>query len=334
MFFFLHSCRSGNEEIIPIENVICKPICGDDYIMGGPNAMALSDSILTVVDVKSDSMLLLFNMKSGKYLRKIGARGQGPSEFTVLSSLESQDGSIFSFYDINKKTFYHTNMLTEKDVRFTSVFHVDSVFPLEIHSIANGRFIASGFYDNYRFCLLDSCGQVQSTFGEWPYRDEVEKKVSGIVRSQAYMFNIATSPSKTKFIASLLSADILAFYQLEDDSVHLIKETIFTYPNYEYRNNPTTYSGTSKDAPINYLCATCSEDYVYVLYSGKTFRKDALAAFTGNLIYVYRWSGEKLAILKSDKMLGKICLSEDGKSMYAIAYDLDPVLVQFSLPQQ
>lgn len=157
--------------------------------------------------------------------------------------------------------------------------------------------------------------------------------MSGIVRSQAYMFGIAPSPSKTKFIASLLSADILSFYQLENDSVHLLKETILTYPDYEYRNSPTVYSGASKDSPINYLCATCSENYVYVLYSGKNFRQDALASFSGNVIYVYTWNGNKIAMLKSDKMLGKICLAEDGKTMYAIAYDLDPILVQFPLPQ-
>lgn len=333
IILFLHSCQSGNQETIREENVICQPICGDDYIMGGPNAMALSDSILAIVDVKSDSLLLFFNVKEGRYIRKVGVRGQGPSEFSVLSSLESRGGSSFSFYDINKRTFFYTNMTTDEDVRFISAFHVDSVFPFEVHSMANGRFIASGIYDNYRFCLLDSSGQVQSTFGEWPYRDEVEKNVSGMVRSQAYMFNIATSPSKTKFVASLLSADILAFYQLENDLVHLIKETILTYPEYEYRNNPTSYSGASRDAPMNYLSATCSEDYVYVLYSGKSFRENALASFLGNIIYVYTWSGDKLAVLKSDKLLGKICLAEDGKAMYAIAYDFDPVLVQFSLPQ-
>ena len=330
---FLYSCQSGNQEAIRVENVACQPICGDDYIIGGPNAMALSDSILAVIDAKSDSMLLFFNIKTGKYLRKAGVRGQGPSEFTVISSLSSCGESAFSFYDMNKKKFYCTNAITEDDVQFTSVFSVDSVHPLEVHLMANGKYIAPGIYDNYRFCLLEPDGQVQSTFGEWPYRDEEEKKVSGIVRSQAYMFHIAASPSKTKFIASLLTADMLAFYQLENDSVRLIKESILAYPDYRYRNNPTEYSGISRDAPMTYLCATCTEDYVYVLYSGKTFREHALASFSGNTIYVYTWSGDKIAMLKSDKTLKQICLSEDEKSKYAIAYDPNPILVQFSLPQ-
>ena len=334
LILLLLSCRSSNQETIRVENIICQPIiCEDNYIIGGPREMALSDSILTVMDAKSDSMLLFFNVKSGKYLGKAGIRGQGPSEFTVLSSLESHGGGSFSFYDINKKTFYYTNSVMGDGVQFIPAFRVDSGLPLEVHPMANGKFIAPGIYEEYRYCVLDSSGQVHNTFGEWPYRDEDEKKVSGIVRSQAYMFGIAPSPSKTKFIASLLSADILSFYQLENDSVHLLKETILTYPDYEYRNSPTVYSGASKDSPINYLCATCSENYVYVLYSGKNFRQDALASFSGNVIYVYTWNGNKIAMLKSDKMLGKICLAEDGKTMYAIAYDLDPILVQFPLPQ-
>lgn len=213
LIFLLLSCRSSNQETIRVENIICQPIiCEDNYIIGGPREMALSDSILTVMDAKSDSMLLFFNVKSGKYLGKAGIRGQGPSEFTVLSSLESHNESSFSFYDINRKTFYYTNSTTAGTVRFTPAFRIDSGLPLEVHPMANGKFIAPGIYEKYRYCVLDSNGQVHSTFGEWPYRDEDEKNVSGIVRSQAYMFGIASSPSKTKFVAYLMSADMLSFF--------------------------------------------------------------------------------------------------------------------------
>lgn len=332
MLFLFFSCQSGSKENIRVENIWCHPICGDDYIIGGPRAMALSDSILVIVDNKSDSMLLFFDIKAGKYLRKAGVRGHGPTEFTMISSLRPYDKGVFSFYDPNQRTYY-TCTLTDDGVQFTSLFRADSILSLEVCPIANERFIATGIYDDFRFCLLGLDGQVQSSFGEWPYRDEVEKKVSGEIRSQAYMFNIAVSPSKTKFLAYLLSSDILAFYQLDGDSVRLIKEAVTSYPDYKYRNNPTIYSGTSKNTPLTYKSATCSEDYVYLLYSGRTFQEHGLGVFSGNIIYVYTWSGEKIAMLKSDKLLQDICLSEDGKSMYAIANDPDPVLVHFTLPQ-
>ncbi len=331
---FLLSCCSSSQETIRVEDVICQPIiCEDNYIIGGTREISLSDSILAIIDAKSDSMLLFFNVKSGKYLGKAGVRGQGPFEFTILSSLEPHSGSSFSFYDINRRTFYYIHNITSDNVRFIPAFHVDSGVPLEVHPMANGKFITSGIYEKYRYCVLESDGKVHSTFGGWPYRDEDEKSVSGIVRSQAYMSGIASSPSKTKFVAYLLSADILSFYRLKDDSVHLIKENILTYPDYEYRNSPTDYSGASRDSPLNYLSATCSEDYVYMLYSGKNFQQNTLASFSGNVIYVYTWNGDKIAMMKSDKMLKNICLSEDGQLMYAIAYNPDPSLVQFALPQ-
>lgn len=333
IMLFLFSCCSGNQETVREENVMCHPICGEDYILGGPNAMAILDSILVVVDVKSDSLFHFFNIKAGKYIRKSGVRGHGPSEFTVVSSLNLYDKGSFSFYDINKKKFYKMNFLKNNDVQFTPLFSVDSIFPFKVYPLSNDQFITSGLYDNYRFSLMGSDGRVQSTFGEWPFRDESEKKVSGQIRAQAYMFELAISPSKTKFLASLYSADILAFYQMSADSIHLIKESILSYPDYKYRNNPTNFSGTSKEAPMYYLCAACSDDYIYVLYSGKTFRKHGLGAFGGNEIYVYTWKGDKIAVIKSDKILRELCLSEDGKSMYAIADDPNPVLVSFSLPQ-
>ena len=51
------------------------------------------------------------------------------------------------------------------------------------------------------------------------------------------------------------------------------------------------------------------------------------------MIYVYNWNGDKIAMIKSDKMLKQICVAKDGKTMYAIVCDLDPVLVHFPLPQ-
>lgn len=333
IILFLSSCSSGVQKTVRVEHVVCQQICGDDYMLGGPSGMALSDSILAVVDVKTDSLFHFFNIETGEYIGKCGVRGRGPSEFTVISSLNSCDEGAFSFYDANKKSFYYTDVITNRDVQFTHHFSVDSIFPFKVHPLANEKFISTGLYENYRLCLLGRDGQIKTTLGEWPYRDEAERKVSGYIRSQAYMFDIAVSPSKTKFLTSLFSADILAFYQLENDSVHLLKELIVTYPDYEYRNNPNEYSGTSKDAPMWYLSATCSDDYVYVLYSGKTFREHGLRVFEGNVIYVYTWNGDKIAMLKTDKMLREFCLSKDGKSMYAIANDPNPVLVRFSLPQ-
>lgn len=70
-----------------------------------------------------------------------------------------------------------------------------------------------------------------------------------------------------------------------------------------------------------------------MLYFGKMFRKSTLALLGGDIIYVQNWNGDKIAMMKNDKMLKKICLSKDGKSMYTIAYNPYPVLVQFLLLQ-
>lgn len=69
--------------------------------------------------------------------------------------------------------------------------------------MANGRFVAPGIYEKYRYCVLDLNEQMHNTFGKWSYRSEDEKKVSGIVRLQAYIFSIAAFPFKTKFVAFL-----------------------------------------------------------------------------------------------------------------------------------
>lgn len=44
IILFLSSCSSGVQKTVRVEHVVCQPICGDDYMLGGPSGMALSDS--------------------------------------------------------------------------------------------------------------------------------------------------------------------------------------------------------------------------------------------------------------------------------------------------
>lgn len=331
--FVLSSCKPSQGKIdLLVEDVFCQPICFGDSILGAPSALALSDSILAIVDTQSDSLIHIVNVEKQKYIRKVGVLGQGPTEFTMITSLNTSGNGSFGLYDPNKRTFY--NMACRIDtVSFSPLFRIDSLMHYEVRPLANRLYLTTGIYEANRYCLVNSQGKIEKTFGEWPYRDEKEKNVSGRVKAQAYMGGITVNPSGTKFLSYVATADILSFYQLEKGEAHLVKESCLTYLDYAYSDNSNSFRGTSREAPLTYLAATSTEKYVYLLYSGKNTGKYNLSAFSGNIIYVYTWDGDKVAELKSDKDLQCLCVSPDGKVIYTIANTPEPTLVQISLPR-
>ena len=103
-----------------------------------------------------------------------------------------------------------------------------------------------------------------------------------------------------------------------------------TFPEYKYQGD--NYFGVSRECPLTYLDATSTDDYIYLLYSGKTTQDVGLTAFYGNRIFVLNWEGKKVAELQCEQDLAALCLSPDGKTMYVIAYNPEPELMYFRVP--
>lgn len=331
--FALLSCQSNQRKInVVISDVSCQPICFGNSILGAPSALALSDSILAIVDTQSDSLIHIVNVEKQQYIRKTGVLGQGPTEFTMITSLNTSGNSSFQLYDPNKRTCYDMTCMMDATL-FSPLFKIDSLMHYEVRPLAGHLYLATGIYEANRYCLINAQGRIENTFGEWPYRDEKEKSVSSRVKAQAYMGGITVNPSGTKFLSYVATADILSFYHFEKGEVRLVKESCLSYPDYAYNDDSNSFRGTSREAPLTYLAATSTEEYVYLLYSGKSTGKYNLNAFSGNIIYVYTWDGGKVAELKSDKDLQCLCVSQDGRVIYTIASIPEPTLVQILLPR-
>lgn len=333
LFFilFLPSCRLDNKtNNVQSFNVRCELVYDEEYILGKPNQIALSDSVLVIIDSEEDSLLHFFDIVRNNFINKAGRIGQGPNEFTTISSLNSY-GDDFGMYDPNLRKYYKV-LCNNDSVIFELLFKVDSIIPLNIHSISNNRYISTGIYKEGKFCLTDSNGKVVSMIEEWPYRDEAERKVSNHIKAQAYMSNIVVNPSKDRILSYSATADILSFYEIKGHDLGLIKEIVESYPEYDYRNNPNSFRGTDRRTPLTYLSAACTDDYVFLLNSGKSTFKYGLNAFNSNSIHVYTWSGNKVAELVCDMELRAICVSSNSDYIYAIAYNPEPTIVKVSIP--
>lgn len=300
----------------------------DSCILGKPNQIALSGSYLAITDLNNDKVLYVFNSQSGKKVGEYVNRGQGPGEYYSISSLGRWKNGMY-LYDVNKR-------------EMAEIAFMDSVriiprmsFGRELHPtfvpLNDVTFIASGFYPEGRFCLIKDSGKQKEYIMEYPSRDEAEKEVANFAKSQAYSGGIVAHPSGTLFMAHVNNADMLSFYSYENGNVRLIKEMLNSFPDYKYDKENQRYLGVSRHNPDAYLWGCGTDEYIYLLYSGKNYADDGEKTFVSSQIEVYNWEGEKVKTLMLDIPIQGMVVSEDDSTMYAIALNPEPQIVAFDL---
>lgn len=300
----------------------------DSCILGRPYLLALSDSILTVVDQNNEKMLYMFDATSGKSLGGYVKRGQGPDEYYSISQLGNWKDGLF-FYDINKRVVAEIGF--KDSIQIIPKFNLGKNVHFSFASLDNDVFIASGFYQDGRFCILKDSGTKQEYFMDYPSRDEAEKKVTNQIKFQAYSGKLVVHPSGNQFMFCTGMADMLSFYTYDNDKILLTKEINKTFPDYKYDNENKRFTGFSAHSDEVYLYACGTEKNVYLLYSGKSYAEAGERAFLSSRIDVYNWEGEKVNTLMLDIPIKSMVVSEDDSTMYAISMNPEPQIVAFDL---
>ena len=330
LFFVLCACSSNTntnrkKTINCVHRVL---VNSDSCILGKPFLIALSDSILTVVDQNNEKMLYMFNSVSGKALGGYVKRGQGPDEYYSISALRNWKNRLF-FYDINKRVL--AEIKYNDTVRIIPKFNLGKEVHFSFAPLDDDVFIASGLYQEGRFCILKDSGMKHEYFMDYPSRDEAEKTVTNQIKFQAYSGNLVVHPSGNQFMFCTGNADMLSFYTYENDKIILTKEINKTFPDYKYDNETKRFTGFSAYSNEVYLYACGTEKNVYLLYSGKSYAEAGERAFVSSQIEVYNWKGEKVKTLMLDIPIKSMVVSEDDKTVYAISMNPEPLIVAFDL---
>lgn len=335
LVFLLSSCCQNSDKdnglIIDCQHKML--FDDDEYMLGKPNCIALVDSILVIADSQTNPMLHLLNIKTGKPIGQYLSRGQGPDEYMAIGTLGRLNKNTLFFHDLNKRVFcYLVFPKTENGkIQIVEAFKCTEEAHNTMIPLTDASYMASGIYQKGRFCLLTDSGKTKDFWGTYPSRDEREKSVSNFIKSQAYMGQLSSSPANDKFVFHAAAADMLSFYKYENKEIRLIKDIQRSFPDYKYGKDIDEFLGTSRKKPITYLSACTTEQFVYLLYSGKTYMENQLKAFESNEIHVYDWNGERVKTLSLDIDIKEMVVSDDDSIMYAIADLPNPAVVKFKL---
>jgi hypothetical protein len=307
----------------------------EEYIGGGGAIIAYNNGIIGIEESGPlpPFFLLSTNGKTPTYMH-FGNRGQGPEEFIHPYPIQYLDENTFGVYDLMLKMYKEVTVPTEAaPSRTTGQITLESR-PFSAIKTAYNQYAGLSTKEGL-FVLTDSTGKEIHTFFEYPYRNNDEHAVKNHLRGMAYQGTIAANPQKTKCVYASLAGEIIHFYDIRKDDILLISKTEKTYPLYKPEDKGTSYASMLDwENTVGYISVAATEQFVYALYCGKTYKElrgDAGLVFAAEELRIFDWTGTMVKTRTLDAPCRYICATHDDSRLWAMAYLPEITPVYFDL---
>lgn len=297
-----------------------------------PHLFTMIDSVMILCDSQTDSVFHCF--REGKLLSRFGKKGEGEHDFSFPTSIDYfWTGDFLCVFDENKRSIYSLKLSPDGQAEWRKLFSTKEYAHHYVVPVGYNRYLSGGIYPDARLYMLDNRGNVERKYDRFPYRDDAEKNRDRKTLSQAYFSCFPSFSSfKNYLVLANRSSKIIDFYQFIGPELFFKKEVVESYPKKYWDDADGSYLGLDKSIPSAYLSTTATSQYVYLLYSGVSYAENPFLSCNGTTIEVYTWEGVKVRQLQLDIPVSQIVVSEDGQTMYAVAYQPEPEIVQFDLP--
>ena len=307
-------------------------IVPNDYIWGAPLAMDYLDSAIIVFDEKTyNGLYHRISCNTPDSVTDFGERGQGINEFMMPLDFQTTYNGEYTIFDYAQKKLFQINP-SKSLTSFQTVLKDTTPNTVKLLASRYDTYISFGFYQDCMFMLKDKSGKQLKKIGDFPSRDNNEKKQINQLKGMAYQGTWKINPTNDKFVYATNSADILYFYRIDSTDITSIKKYELNYPTYQVKEK-----GYARSAPLStenkktFLSVSVSDKFVYLLYSGKCFKDAGLKALEGNIIYVFDWNGEPVKKYLLNIPITQLCLDYHSNELYGFANLPNPTLVKFKL---
>lgn len=281
--------------------------------------------------IYDDQAKNMFNLVDplSRNVRKGGERGSGPHDVGMPGSFQYKNDKIV-FFDISQKRINEILFLsdTSTQLRIQEVEKIKSPNRLFMVNCVDTNYMATGIFNDYWLALINKQGEVISTV-DIPIFEETKD----IPKTQLSILYISTlmahSPDNKKMIAATQNHGVLSFCHIRENDVKEYKLLCYYAPLFQIRERGIV--ALSKDNKAGFCAVDCDDQYVYVLYSGKTFNQSGLLNHHCDNLLVYDWDGNPVKRYLLDIPLFSMRYNSKNHSIYGIAYNPEGIWVEYKL---
>ena len=260
-------------------------------------------------------------------------RGESSNDrFRSLSSFNSFDGETVTALDFRKgELVVNAVSFLARSGNSETVIKLPSGEQHLIAARVGDRVIATGLYDEGRYLLYSLPDQSARYFLSYPdhpgYPGLREK-----TKAMLYASNVLrVRPDGGAFVCADMYSGVIDFCRVTADSIERVRLVRLHYPEVEVSETPSPRVVYCQGNRFGFLDVAVTEDKVYALYSGKTYKMDRGRAFESNCLLVYDWAGNLIRTLYFGDALTGISYDRKEGALYGITQGLEIGLIKLNL---
>lgn len=296
--------------------------------LGAPIAVEVVGPWLVVLDAFGDSVLTLLNRGDGRFIGRLGRRGEGAGEFVGPQSItRDARATAFWVHDMRLGRITRFELDSHGAARDTTMvrFNVPATI-LDPHRIEGG-FVTLGLFDGGRLAFVGDSGQLRRYAGDVP-RDPSRSDVPPSVLQHAFQASLAVGPSGAPLVVANRHASLIELYGRDGVVLRVIDGPGRIRPVYDVRATAAGPALTSGDDLVfGYIDVVVTERAILALFSGRRRRDFPGRANFAQTIHVFRHGGglASVATLPGDAIA--IALSATDSLLYVAVHDPEPAIV-------
>ena len=332
LFFVFISCSSSNRNdplsFFKEPPIVLKPIVIDTdkpVLLGGEIAM-ITDSILAVITPREDTLLTLISIPTGKIIKRIIPRGQGPEEMIVLFLCAQSNKNELWINDPNQSKICRLDMeaVVNESYRIEPTVRLRSSDLLKIDDYFVGA--GSAVKDN-RFQIFDSQGNFLTSCLHYKKPDNYYGMPDNIYAT-VFQGDYTVHPDNKKFAFATSMSGSIQFFDFTPESISLNTDLFFYHPSFTEEGTYATYK---RDSKMGFPMIDSDSHYVYALYAGNKTLGEHIFSLGSDHILVYDWNGNPVKRYELEIPLFTFCLNAAGDKIYGVAFDPETIIVQYDL---
>ncbi|WP_455672705.1 BF3164 family lipoprotein [Phocaeicola sp.] len=300
-----------------------------DSLIMRPGDIQVYDSLLVVIEPRSEKKVHLFNLNTHK---KIGSRimsGQGPKDM-IQPKLMATDGKTILLFDMATFCIFRYDIrsfIANEDPEPMQRVKLEKPIFINAEQIGN-QFIGYSYNVNHQLYAFDSTtGKKVNEMIDYPSSDI---PYTDAEKLDAYYMNFVSN-KKDRIAISYSMTDLIEFYDIDGNLQKRLHgpECFFAYFT-EFRDEKVVTSSPDKERTRDAYFSPCNAgDRLFVLYDGG-YVNDPNHDSTCERILSFSWDGVPDVVYTLDDPLLSFTVDYKQRKIYGVSDTPEYHLVEYS----
>lgn len=291
-----------------------------------PSKIIHKDSLSVILTPKSKYRFAIYNHINGKLVRLVPA---GSSEGEGLNYLNiNLNGNIVSSLDFGTGRLVEIDLTqyTNADYQptFTSLTG-NSKTPFGAVRVGN-QIISTGIYTAGRYCCTNPADNTDQFSVNYP--ECADPTLSDTLKSIFYASNcLAVNQSQTRLACANMQYGCLDICDINGNQLTRMNEVHLNRPGVVFQHKRTRKTGMwypvsyTRNNLFGFCDLTTSDDFIFALYSGRTYREHKGNVDKGRIIFVFDWNGSHVRTWHISNSCSSISYDKASNTIYALSHE-------------